>query len=102
MIYEPKHFLIMKLNEGYRVLGGWSGGYLDPDMWRLNSGIISFVKEKDGVRLFYGESGSVYKVNEKTEGLSTPMANIYEQLIELGYVNVSLKEFELEFTSKLH
>lgn len=102
MIYEPEHFLIMKHDEVYKVLGGWSGGYLDSDMWRLNSGIIRFVKENDGIYLFYGDSGSVYKVNEKCEGLSFPMADIHGKLLVLGFVNISLKEFELEFTSKLH
>jgi len=45
MIYEPERFIIMKLEKEYKVLGGWSGGYLGADIWRLNSGVSRFERE---------------------------------------------------------
>jgi|GEM_PF-5920628 len=102
MIYEPENFIIMKLDKAYKVLGGWSGSYLDPDYWRLNSGIIRYSKEKGGVYQFYGASGSVYKVNEKCEGITSLMFGIHNDLLKLGFTHISLKDFELEFISKIH
>ncbi|MBL4739460.1 MAG: hypothetical protein JKY12_00610 [Sneathiella sp.] len=91
MMYEPEHFIIMKLEKEYKVLGGWTGSYSHPDKWRLNSGIVNYAKEKEGMYLFYGASGSVYKINEKREGLSFPMTNIHRKLLELGFEDVPLK-----------
>lgn len=102
MTYEPDHFLIMRRDNVYKLLCGWSGGYLDPDVWRFNSGIVSYTQEESGIYVFYGYSGSVYKVNKKTEGLSFPMVNIHRQLISLGFENLPLEAFEKEFTSPLH
>jgi hypothetical protein len=102
MIYEPENFIIMKLDEEYKVLGGWVGSYDQPDKWRLNSGISSFTKEKNGICLFYGYSGSVYKVNEKREGLSSIMFRVHDELLTLGFIDVLLKDFELEFKPQLH
>jgi hypothetical protein len=43
----------------YRILAGWSGGYLDGDSWRMNSGITK-VEDAGDYYHFYGSSGSVY------------------------------------------
>jgi len=42
--YNPDSWVIIKITVPdqktiYKVLGGWSGGYLDGDSWQLNSGI---------------------------------------------------------------
>ena len=100
MIYELEHFIIMKHEKGSNMLGGWIGSY--SDIWRLNSGICRFVKEKDGVCLFVGYSGSIYKVNEKREGVTLLMTKIHDELLTVGFENVPLKAFEEEFISPLH
>jgi len=66
--YSPDGWVILKItghDPHYRVFGSISGGYLDSDTWRMNSGIVS-VEEYDGFYYFYGYSGSVYKCNKKT------------------------------------
>ena len=81
-IYNPDKWTILKiLNEEdgkyfYRILGGWGGGYLDGDSWRLNSGVESYelCKEDDeGVPqkiLFKGATGSIYDCWIDSEGMT--------------------------------
>jgi hypothetical protein len=62
--------MIVKINgtnPHYRVFATWSGGYLDGDSWKLNSGITS-VTEEDGHYLFAGSSGSVYRCAKHSYG----------------------------------
>ena len=42
-VYQPDNWIIVELpnNTGYKILAGWSGGYLHGNSWRLNSGIKS-------------------------------------------------------------
>lgn len=63
----PDKWLILKVNDHYRVFGTWSGGYLDGDSWRMNSGITK-VEEDDEHYLFTGSSGSVYKCRKTAYG----------------------------------
>jgi hypothetical protein len=51
----------------YKVFATWSGGYLDGDSWRLNSGIES-VEEDGDYLLFHGHSGSIYKCHKDSYG----------------------------------
>ena len=42
---KPHNWVVVKVDEDfYKVLGGWSGGYLDGDCWILNS-CITKVKD---------------------------------------------------------
>lgn len=52
-----------------RVLAMYSGGYLDGDSWRLNSGITE-VEEATDCFLVRGLSGSVYKLGKENQGLT--------------------------------
>lgn len=45
----------------FKVFGSNSGGYLDGDSWRLNSGVVS-VQKDENYYYFRGYSGSCYKV----------------------------------------
>lgn len=68
--YSPDWWLIVKINgqtPHYRVFGAWSGGYLDGDSWRLNSGIVR-VEEDEKHFYFIGHSGSSYRCNKKAYG----------------------------------
>ena len=85
--YYPDNWVVLKIKEGkdadpiYKVLGGWSGGYLDGDSWRMNSGITKVV-EKHHHYEFYGASGSVYLCGRKRYGLRMNNAGVYNQLKE--------------------
>jgi len=70
--YRPDKWLLIKINGNhphYRVLGSWSGGYLDGDSWRLNSGIVRCEYDEETETLsFYGHTGSVYHCNKMMYG----------------------------------
>ena len=67
MDYSPDDWVILNVSFAtrdraftqLRVLGGWRGGYLSGDAWRINSGIQA-VHADDVEYRFLGRSGSVY------------------------------------------
>ena len=68
----------------YKVFGGWKGGYLDGDRWRLNSGITR-VEEDDDYYYFYGYSGSCYKCHKNAYGLKgLYIRGVLENILEQG------------------
>jgi hypothetical protein len=70
----------------YKVLGGWSGGYLYGDSWRLNSGIMKAVYREEYVD-FYGSSGSVYQCHLSQYRIRMSNAGIWNQIKEkAGFV----------------
>ena len=94
--YTPDNWVVLKLtqqiksgNTGYgrkeqvlyKVLAGWSGGYLDGDSWRMNSGIVD-VEETDDSYIFIGDSGSRYVCNKTQNRLRMNTSGIYNQLKE--------------------
>ena len=87
MNYQPDNWVVIKIKESkydtgfYKVLGGWSGGYLDGDSWRINSGITE-VKEDGHFYEFYGHSGSCYRCHKRSYGLRMNNAGVYNELKE--------------------
>jgi hypothetical protein len=83
--YAPDNWVILKINDlkdpHYRVLGGWYGGYLGSNSWRLNSGITRHDFDGD-YWFFYGSSGSCYKCYVDSYRLNLTTAQIFEQLKE--------------------
>jgi len=69
----------------YKVLAGWSGGYLDGDNWKLNSGIVK-VRELADSWVFVGYSGSEYVCDKEQYKLRMNNAGIYKQLL-IAYPN---------------
>jgi len=72
----PDRWVILKITHPdlkesiYKVFGSWSGGYIDSDRWKLNSGIKSV--EKDGDYFYFvGYSGSCYKCHKLNYGVAT-------------------------------
>jgi hypothetical protein len=85
--YSPDKWVVLKVPAGYKVLGGWSGGYLDGSAWRLNSGITR-VEEKLDWRdekylVFYGHSGSEYWCHPKMYGFNNISSGVYNSLNEM-------------------
>jgi hypothetical protein len=79
----PDNWVVVKVGKDfYKVLAGWSGGYLDSDRWKLNSG-ISEVKEDGDYWLFVGRSGSVYKCHKGGYGTRMNNYGILKQLLEI-------------------
>jgi hypothetical protein len=66
--WTPDSWVVVKLPDSiapgaFKVIGGWSGGYLYGDSWRVNSG-ISKVKHEGDYWLFEGFSGSTYRCHK--------------------------------------
>lgn len=85
MQYSPDNWVVLKLKQSesdtgfYRVLAGWSNGYLDGDSWRLNSGITQ-VKQDGNHYEFYGHSGSCYRCHKESYGLRMNNSGVYNSL----------------------
>lgn len=90
--YNPDNWLLLKFDTKehgifYKVLAGWSGGYLYGDSWKLNSGVTKVEVDGD-YYLFYGYSGSVYKCHKDSEMVRMNIAPILDQLLNTGQVTV--------------
>ena len=81
---RPDNWVVLEImtsvddtNPAYKVLAGWSGGYLDGDNWKLNSGIVK-VRELADSWVFIGNSGSEYVCDKEQYKLRMNNAGIYE------------------------
>ena len=87
MEYTPDNWVVLKIKQGkldsgfYKVLAGWSGGYLSGDSWRMNSGVTEVTEDGDYL-LFHGYTGSVYRCHKGSYGLRMNNAGVYNQLKE--------------------
>ena len=95
--YRPDRWVVIKMTHKdetfYKVLGGWSGGYLDGSSWRLNSGVEKCEYDLDNdLYSFYGSSGSVYIVDPGCYGLGSSTASVWEQMKEKYPEQVELLE----------
>lgn len=78
--YIPDSWVVIKISDNlHKVLGGFSGGYLYGDSWKLNSGIEK-IEETDKEYLVYGFSGSVYVCRKGREHLSGYTGSILADL----------------------
>ncbi len=66
-----------------KIVGGWSGGYLDGDSWRTNSGIESVVEEEEYYD-FHGYSGSIYRCYKQSQGIRMSIAGIVSTMKKAG------------------
>lgn len=85
--YFPDNWVILKIKPSkgaypfYKVLAGWSEGYLSGDSWRMNSGITKVTEEGDHFK-FWGASGSCYMCHKDTYRLTMANSGVYNQLKE--------------------
>jgi hypothetical protein len=95
MDYIPDRWVVVKLAKEdksvYKILGGWLGGYLDGDSWRLNSGISKVEKEGDTFK-FHGYSGSIYICRERSYGTTMLSNSIATLLAKQGAVVLTKSE----------
>jgi hypothetical protein len=109
--YDPECWEILKITKdgeviSYKVFGGWRGGYLSGDSWKLNSGIKSFKKLEDRID-FRGFSGSVYCCRVYGENIGSGWLrgmfnNLITQAKDAGYeaTSISFEDFEKEFNQQ--
>jgi len=81
--YDPDKWVLVEFTttEGeklMKVFGGWYGGYLGSDSWRINSGIVKTVRDGDYIH-FHGTTGSVYTCHKNAYGMTGLMVDIYGQ-----------------------
>lgn len=85
--YNPNRWMLIKItgpDPHYRVFGSWSGGYLDGDSWRMNSGVVRY-EEDENYFDFFGSSGSCYRCNKQSYGSNMfgwSVAKNYEDKLE--------------------
>lgn len=110
--YIPDNWVVIKFNGDdphYRVLAGWSGGYLDGDYWQMNSGIVRVEESTKEYETgngsvfvecfdFYGASGSMYRCNKEAYCLRVNTAGIWNTLKKLHGDKVELMDEETDWT----
>ena len=83
--YTPDNWIIVELTSDdesiQKVIGGWSGGYLDGDSWRISSVVEKIEVDGDFV-LITNYSGSLYKCHKSRQGTSIAMMPVLSQLEE--------------------
>ena len=80
--YTCDNWVVIKMkgdDPHYRLLVGTSGGYLDGDSWRMNSGITKVEEDKE-FYYFSGSSGSRYRCYKESYTLRMNNAHIWTQL----------------------
>jgi hypothetical protein len=86
-MYIPDSWVLVKINDSdHRVLAGWSGGYLDGNSWRLNSGVVRVERVPGAGYDVHGNSGSVYRCFFGTYALRMSMAPTAAALEKFGGV----------------
>jgi hypothetical protein len=77
--YKPDRWIVLKIADGdkvgYKVMGGWYGGYLGSNSWRINSGISKVELDGDTYK-FHGNSGSVYVCHKDAYGMTGLMSSV--------------------------
>lgn len=98
-MYTPNNWVVIKFKGGdphYRVLVGWSGGYLTSDSWRINSGITKMVETEHSYK-FYGSSGSCYSCHKQSYGLKMNNSYIWDQLKKIHGDKVEIMPEETDW-----
>lgn len=105
--YNPNRWVLLQIGDMRKVLGAWSGGYLDSDNWRLSS-VVETIEDDGEYWLFKNHSGSVYKCHKKGEGMTALSSSIYRQIeekckdeeVELSIVDMEKEEVSPETDEK--
>ena len=84
--YYPDKWVVVKITSKeyppvHKVFACWSGGYLDGDSWKLNSGITK-VTLADKHYEFEGSSGSVYYCGINNYGTNVYGHGVLNNLID--------------------
>lgn len=106
-MYTPDKWVILKIldennNTIFKVLAGWTGGYLEGQSWKINSGITE-VSFDGNFYEFKGYSGSVYRCSKNGYGTNNMTADILHKILNQPELKgkISLME-EQDFTNLLN
>lgn len=89
---EPESWVVLKIPDGYKVFATWTGGYLDGDSWKINSGIKE-VEEDYNNYYFIGFSGSCYKCDKRRYGVMTSYGqSVLNKILDTKKVEVMDEE----------
>jgi hypothetical protein len=80
--YFPDNWVIIKINGDdphYRVLAGWSGGYVTGDEWRMNCAITN-VEFENNQYTFHWSTGSKYICHKDTYGLRMNNGHVWHAM----------------------
>ena len=102
----PVKWVILKIGGDtphYRVFGGWLGGYLSGDRWKVNSG-ISKVESDEEFYYFYGFSGSCYRcrknsyaIKEGESSFGSYVGGILDNMINNSGGKIEIVEYRDDF-----
>lgn len=84
--YTPDGWTFLKIQvEGcdprIKVFGSWSGGYLNGDSWRVNSGCTK-IEEDENEYIVYGYSGSQYILSKQNNRITSYNKGVLEDMIK--------------------
>ncbi|MDC1446477.1 hypothetical protein N8344_00735 [bacterium] len=98
--YNCDNWVVIKMkgdDPHYRLLVGSSGGYLDGDSWRMNSGITKVEEEDEASYYFYGSSGSRYRCGKRSYMLRMNTAHIWDRLQQIHGDKVEMMPEDTDF-----
>lgn len=101
-IYSPDRWEIVQINNNgkifYKILGDWSGSYLEGRSWRMSSPVVGVEEVDDNIVIFKNYSGSTYNCYKRMKSLgvmtSDIFANLEKQAEEAENTTVSLISIE--------
>ena len=91
--YRPDAWVILRIEDTYKILGGWIGGFAEGDVWRLNSG-ISHIDLDGDIYSVYGYTGSVYYVHKDCQRMTMLMSSMYNYWKENSVLNIEIVDIE--------
>lgn len=84
-IDQPDDWVVVKITDRsnqsfhHRVFCTWRGGYVQGEVWQMNSGIIK-IEEDGDLYLIHGFSGSIYAVRKNSRRLSGYGSSVLNRL----------------------
>ena len=103
---KPDCWVILKIDDEtygvfYKILAGWSGGYLHGNSWRMISGVKDYRENlEEGYVDFFGFSGSQYRCPLDYECLRMSTAGVFSKLkeeFEDKVDHIDFEDFKKEF-----
>ena len=83
--------LILIDNQVIKLFSSWSGGYLDGNSWRLNSGCTKIEPTEYGYDV-HGYSGSIYSIHKHQGNLNAYSSSVYAKILaQEGVEEVSVE-----------